>query len=174
MAVGASDNLSEILALLDAVVETFDFTLPGKDQSLGRDLAVTVASEIAQRSSAALGPDGVEWAPNAPKYARWKAAWYRISDFAPNDRTGQMLSFQSLLGRPRVTKDAVEMWYGTGEAPTRTRTGALLKKTDLAVTDEEKAMYCSPKRPFYALDEQIGDACLRVTADALAEILRSL
>lgn len=171
MATGESSNLAEIVAWLDRLVDAFDFTLPGVDGSLGRDLAGVVAREIAARSANAQDPDGNEWAPNEPGYAQWKAKRYRIGTFVPNYRTGQMLSYLSLLGNPEIAPDAVVMQYGLGETPTRSATGATLSRADAETTDIEKAFFCSKSRPFYALDAATGDALKETAQEALDKLV---
>jgi hypothetical protein len=44
-------NIDQVITDLEAFVASFDFTIPGKDQSLGRDVANTFALGIQARSA---------------------------------------------------------------------------------------------------------------------------
>lgn len=161
-------NIDDIEAWLDGIVAAVDFTRPGKDQSLGRDLAGIVAEEIHKRTVGnEQSADGSTLKANTPKYAAWKAKKYHVQQ--PLIRTGQLTSLQSLIGETTITADEVEMRYGVNEAPSRTSTGAALSKSDAAITDRQKAEFVSDERPFYALDERIADECAKFAAEWLAE-----
>lgn len=166
----ASDsNIDQVEKWIDEFLVSVAFDRPGAEQSLGRDLAGTVAQGIADAGlDRAEAPDGTAWAPNEPKYAAKKAQRYKISQHAPNYRTGQMLSIQSLLGQPLIRAEEVEMQYGTGEPPTRTATGVPLDPSDEMITDIEKALINSKKRPFYMLSDGIADDCLELTGKVVA------
>lgn len=146
-----------VCALIEAAVSTFDFTLSGEGgQSLGRDLAVRAATGIANRSAEGRDPDGNEWAPNRPDWAEYKLERYSVD--RPGELGGQMLSLVSLLGKPVMTADTIEMTYGTGEPPTRktSRSGVELQPSELIPTDFEKAeWFTAGGRRFYELDEEI-------------------
>ena len=164
-------NLSAVVAEIDRLVQSFDFTIPGKDQSLGRDLAGVVAMGIRDRSvPGRKAPDGSTWDDNEPRYAAKKRAKYDADQ--PNVRTGQMLSLESLKGRTAISADDVTMEYGTDTPAASALNGTTLTKGDTAVTDVEKAGYCSERRPFYGLDDTIGDAVRTAAAEALGDYLR--
>lgn len=165
-------NLDDVAAWVDAAVDSFDFTIAGKDQSLGRDLAGVVADGISERSEpAALDPDGTEWEANEPKYAKRKGKKYDA--WQPNVRTGQMLSVKSLIGGTVVAAQEVELRYGTGQPPDSARKGDLTE-SDKSITDIEKAFFCSKSRPFYALDGAIVGAVVAEAGEALADHLKTL
>ena len=168
----SSDNLGRHITWVEQLVDSVNFTLPGVEGSLGRDLAGKVAEGIAERSAIAQAPDGTDWEPNEDKYAAWKAKRYRIGGHEPNRRTGQMLSPKSLLGQTTVEPDLVLMKYGLGEPPNRTATGAALSVGDESITDIEKAYFCSKLRPFYALDERIKDEVFHVAQEAVNRLVR--
>lgn len=172
-------NIDEIGSWLDQLVDTYNFTRPGTDQSLGRDLAGVVAQGIQDRTVAdQTDANGGPLKPNEPKYAKWKAK--RFDAHQPLVRGGQMLSLQSLIGEVEVTADEVIMHYGTGdEEPLVSSTGAVMPRTihkqigavEPAPTDREKAEWNSDDRPFYALDDKIGEAVRDAAAAALGEHL---
>jgi hypothetical protein len=165
------DNVDQVMNWVDGLVDSFDFTLPGKDESLARDLAGLVAQGIFDRSAEARGADGTPWPPNERKYRAWKERRYH--QVQPLKRTGQMLSLLSLMGETKIRAKTVEMVYGINEPPTDTETGDPLMHKDKKVTDREKAEWNSPERPFYQLDNKIRDAAIDLAGEALAEYLKS-
>jgi hypothetical protein len=179
VAVGFDFNPDEVTALIEAAVRTFDFTLPGKSQSLGRDLAVRAATGICDRSNQGLDPDGNPWPPNSdtpfhgmPGYATYKYQRYSVD--RPGELGGQMLSLLSVLGTPSVSADTVEMTYGTGSPPQRTtsRTGVAMKPSELKATDVEKAdWFFEGGREFFAFDDEIAESVVELCGEALDEYL---
>src|SRR4051812_11189637 len=100
----SDSNIDEINAWMDDVIDGIVFTMPGVDQSLGRDLAGAVAEGIADRSVPdAKDPDGGTWDDNREPYKSWKAAKYDA--YQPGILTGQMLSLESLLGETAIAAD---------------------------------------------------------------------
>jgi hypothetical protein len=163
-------NLPEIKAELDKLVAGWSFTRPGKEASLGHDLAAIAADNIQMRGADSKGPGGIEWPPNSEPYRSRKRKHYLVDK--PNIRTGQMLSRLSLLGDTTVSADEVSMKYGLGEPPERTATGAELKKADEEITDIEKAFFCSGARPFYGLDQTDAEAMTAEAGENLDDYLR--
>lgn len=156
---------------LDALVAGIDFSMPGRDQALGRDLAGVIAQGIVDRTVAEQrSVDGGVLKANVPQYRAWKAAKY--GSYQPLVRTGQMTSFPSVLGEVTIVSSDVRMRYGTGSAPTSSSTG-YLSDSDRAVTDRDKAGYVSDDRPFYGLDDRIADAVIEAAGDALDDYLRT-
>ncbi|WP_165072127.1 hypothetical protein [Paludisphaera rhizosphaerae] len=173
----------EVHDWIEKFVHGFDFTRPGLDRSLGRDIAHEVAGQIAARSSILQDPDGQDWDENEPMYRKRKQRSYGW-DHAPNYRTGQMLSHASLFGDPIVEARTIVMVYGTGDPPggiwsPHDNRSASEKRQDEAVTDREKAAWATegdaqnnrPARPFYAVDDSIRAAVIEICADALREYL---
>ncbi len=165
-----NSNIDEVVRWLEDWVAGVDFTRPGKDQSLGRDIANKVAEQIAIRSGTEHGATSV-WQPNAAGYSAAKQKDYGWS--LPNYRTGQMLSHLSLIGRTRIAAHEVTMVYGIDAPPSAggSPTG-LVSAADAAITDAEKAAFAHSgqsakriKRPFYKLDDLIREA---VVVDVVA------
>ncbi|MHB8359796.1 MAG: hypothetical protein ACYDCP_09925 [Thermoplasmataceae archaeon] len=172
-------NIGAVVEWLRDFVEGFDFTRPGKDQSLGRDLANQQVRQIMIRSSQFLDPMEEEWAGNSRKsspwlpggYKEWKEATYEWDD-APNYRTGQMLSQLSLFGRTTIEPRLITLRYGIDAPPDRSTSpnGFFDRETDGKVTDLQKAEWAhtqtpdKPARRFY--DFGAGDA------EALADVAR--
>jgi hypothetical protein len=163
-------NGEEIERLLAELVAGFDFTVKGKDGSLGKDMAGSAAEGIVDRSvPEAIAPDGSVWPSNAEKYAKWKARKYAANQ--PGLRTGQMLSKQSIMGETVIGPDVVEMRYGTGTPPASAENGTDLTQSDQDITDIEKAFFFSAERPFYGLDQDIADKLGAEAGEALGEYL---
>ena len=155
-------NADQLEAWLKDFARTIDFTRPGKDQSLGRDIISALALNIQRRAaveSSGARPSGrvTPFAPLKPDYRREKQRLYGI-DGQPNFRTGQMLSLASLIGKPRITPHALTMVYGLEMPPSRSvaPTGRLSAE-DEETLDTDKARYAHKgtkhriARPFYAL-----------------------
>lgn len=166
-------NPDRVNDLVAAAVATFDFTRPGNDQSLGRDLAVRVAKGISDRSNEGKGPDGENFKENEDVYARYKLARYDVD--RPGELGGQTFSLLSCLGKPEVSSDEVVMNYGWGKTPDRSvaRNGVALRPSELTATDREKAVHLTDSgRAFYQLDDAIAESCVELAYDSLAEHLK--
>lgn len=162
-------NIDEVESWEKDLIDSFDFTRPGEDQSLGRDMAADVATGIIDRTTAEQrDATGSPLKPNEPKYAKRKAEKYGAHQ--PLVRTGQLLSLQSVKGEVTVSPDEIVMRYGTGDAPSRSSTG-YISDADRAVTDRQKAEWNSDERPFYAMDDAIIDAVAQRAADELAKVM---
>jgi len=167
-----TSNIREVVSHLERFVHGFDFTRPGKDQSLGRDVVNVVVRgpELGQvggilgRCAEHKDPDGNEWAENSRReppvpdgYYGFKERKYGIVD-EPNRRTGQMLSEVTLKAKTKIEQMSIEIRPGTDEPPTKSYapTG-YLSKQDMAVTDTDKIRFAhtetdvKPARRFYAM-----------------------
>lgn len=174
----ASHNIEQVCAWLEEFLLSFNFSLPGKDRNLGRDLAHVFAASISERSaSESRGADGSEkWPANKRRYAKMKADHYGWPEEKPNYRTGQMLSHASLFGRTKVKDQLVELIYGRQEPPEECyspfdlRTEAM-KKADESITDVEKAEYASTERPFFEVDDDVEADVIEAADEALDEYI---
>lgn len=150
-------TIEEVRDWLEGFVRSFNFELPGREGgTLGEDVVHKVAELIQIRSVTEQRGANAIWFANSPRYRDWKAMHYGVFDQV-NTRTGQMLSHESLLGRPQITADQVLMTYGTGSPPARSAapTG-YLSDQDQAITDYEKAQFAHAQdRPFYEVDDEI-------------------
>lgn len=188
----ADSNIKEVVGWLHQFVASFNFTRPGVDRSMGRDLAHLVAGLIADRCAKGLAPDGTHWKPVSdtpwgPPGSGFQFPGYRTrkrqaygwpeADGKPNYRTGQMLSHLSLFGNTVVGPDLIEMHYGIDAAPAGcyspvdNRT-ASERRADESVTDREKAGWAEDNdRPFYELDDEIRDAVLEEAERLLSDYI---
>lgn len=183
-----NSNAAHVQAWLEHWLAGVNFTRPGADQSLGRDIALKVVDRIATRGTVdKSGADG-EWPKNAPAYAAYKAKRYGITD-APNIRTGQMLSQQSLYGRTRIEEKEITMVYGVNAPPDRTGTGVPLSESDKQVTDVEKAYFAhsgsgtgrnskgqfsaNTKRSFYAANREDAIAVVELAQANINEYIEA-
>ena len=64
---------------LNEWLDRFDFTRPGLDQSLGRDVAMKTVDRIIDRSEQKRSITE-DWPANAPKYAKWKEKKYDVAE----------------------------------------------------------------------------------------------
>ena len=156
--------------IIEAMVETFDFTLPTTGGgTLGEDLAAQAADDIAQRSSAGLDVNGNPFRENEEKYARYKLRRYQVD--RPGELSGQTLSLQACLGTPEVTADTITLRHGQGLDPRaagrdRSRSGVQMKPYEVTATDTEKGEYLTASgREFYRVDAD-GEQRLADRADA--------
>jgi hypothetical protein len=181
-----NSNMHQVAGWIERFIEGFNFCRPGKDQSLGRDLANTVIrgpdvgelGGIMGRCAEHVDPEGNEWAPNAPDYAARKEKVYGIVD-EPNRRTGQMLSELTLGAKTKVTPKEIEIRPGLDAPPSSSAapTG-YLSKQDAKTTDTDKIRYAhtatekKPAREFYAANEEDAVAVAKVAQENLNDYLR--
>lgn len=171
-------NDDEIAALIEAIVDTFDFTLPGRGGgSLGEDLAAHAADTIAARGNAGVGEDGNPFAANTPKWAAYKLRRYQVD--RPGELSGQMLSLASCLGKPDVTPDRITMRHGLGLSNddmgyTRSRSGVDLRPYERDATDVDKGVWFTEGgRPFYSVDDAGAEALAERVDESLGDHIRA-
>jgi len=170
-----TSDQEKVLVDLKALSLSFGFHATIEGKSLGRDIAGLTADMIAARSIDRQAGASGAWPPNSDEppgkgYRSWKQKKYNV-DLA-NVRTGQMLSIESLLGTTIVDTNRVQMLYGTAQPPSRSSASSYFDpKTDGAITDIEKAFFCSDARPFYELDEEISTAVLERIAQCCEEYI---
>jgi hypothetical protein len=163
---------------MHAIVDSFDFNLPGIEGSLGRDVMMAVVEGIMRRSEDEKKGAEVDWPKNTDGVAKRKEKRYLLTD-APNEQTGQMLSQKSLIGQTTIEPELVTMIYGVNTPPDKTKTGVKLAPADERVTDVEKAYYAHTGqskqkilRPFYELDDTIATDVIKIVGDALNDHVR--
>ena len=159
--------------IIEAMIETFDFTLPTTGGgTLGEDLAAQAADDIAQRSSAGLDVDGKPFRPNSEVWAAYKLKEYEVD--RPGELSGQMLSLNSCLGKPEFAPDKVVLRHGLDITPedmgyVRSRGGKRMKPDEIDETDTDKGIWFTEGgREFYKVDAQ-GEQNLADRADATLE-----
>jgi hypothetical protein len=165
-------NDSEIDAWLRASVAAFDI----RDRGVGHDAAEAVADGIIERSHEQQKGATVPWPENSdnpPGQGYRSKKGKRYGTTKTNFRTGQMLSRASVLGTVVITKNTVEIRYGTGKPPTSSVNG-YIEERDKQITDVEKAEYADELgRPFFELDETICDHIFDIIGDGLGDHIRS-
>lgn len=167
-------NADQVGDDLEEFVASFNFLMPGQGSSLGLDVVDLVVEEIADRSVPdRKDPDDEEWAANEEKYAAYKARKYDA--LQPGILSGQMLSQESLRGKPEIQADAIEMTYGTGDPPAGTaRNGAALTESQKRATDRQKAdWFTKSGRRFYELDTTLSADVKDMLADRLDEHIKT-
>jgi hypothetical protein len=176
-----NSNVDELMGRLDAWVEGFNFLRPGKDQSLGRDVVMTIIrgpdagalGGIAGRIADGVQPDGTPMKPNAPAYAEDKEKRYGWSEVAR--RTGQSASQVSLYGRTRIDEKSIEMVYGTDEPPDKSVSpNGHISKADRAISDTRKGMFLTQQgRAFYDFDDSDRENVIKVAGESLKDHIES-
>jgi hypothetical protein len=150
-------NVDAWAANLKKLIDSFDFTVPGIQKGLGQDCIDTVVEGIEDRVlPGAINPDQTPWKPNSEKYKKWKARVYNARQVGV--LTAQMLSHESLRGKPTVGRYEIQMRYGTGRPPTRAFYAPNAKVKADTLTDIEKAVIFSKIKKigrFYAFDKRI-------------------
>ncbi len=107
---GVSSNLPEIDKVFRDLADTFDFTRPGRQQSLGRDALAAVTTAIGDRCRREEAPGGDRWAENkewAKKDPRKRGKPIGVLGDQDN-----MLSPAELAGEQEITKDSAIATYG--------------------------------------------------------------
>lgn len=155
------------------LLDEFNFTRAGHEESIGKDAAGIVAQGIIDRSVNDQGGAAGAWLPNDPDYTAEKARKYGVELIG--FRTGQMISLPSLLGNVDVEPDTVTIRYGTGQPPREAMSSSYISKGDQAVTDTQKAGYFTEKKgPFFEWDEPIARAVREHMADELVRFIGEL
>lgn len=164
-------NFLEFEAEFKGLIDGFNFTIPGKDQSLGRDLAAGAALMISDRSISEQGnAQGQPWDANERKYKAMKERKHGV--YSVGVLTGQMLSLESMKGETTVEANEVVMVYGTNTEPTKFSTYGDLKPNE--PTDREKAeWFADGGREFYELSEDDANNLIIEAAEALADYLEN-
>ncbi len=166
-----TSNLVEYQPAFAALINDFNLTVPGKDQSLGRDMATEACLAIVERSVAdQQDATGGTFKATSPKYTASKLRKFSVD--LVGVRSGQMLSLESVKGEITVEPEVVTIKYGTGEVATRSSTGGQLRSNE--PTDRQKAdWFTQGGRPFFGLLEADHDRVQGVARAALAEYLEN-
>lgn len=152
-------NIDDVEKWEKDLIDGFDFTRVGEEQSLGRDMVRDVAQGIHDRTVAERrDATGAPVKSNEYHYAVWKAE--KLGVYQPLIKTGRMLSLVSLIGNPEISPDLIVMPYGTGE------------EDEDGVTDRDKAGYVSGERPFFALDDAIVDRLADRAGEAFDKLIQ--
>jgi hypothetical protein len=139
-----TSNIGQVVAWLDGFVDSFDFTRPDNNQSLGRDTTMCIVQGMIERVQGEPpgGGGDDQWDENKSDYAKWKEKQYQVVK-APNTHTGQMLDQLSLYGRTTIEPKLITMIYGINKPPNKTKTGVKLSA-------RERGGYRRSKGPFRA------------------------
>lgn len=158
---------------LEMLLETFNFTRTGHEESMGKDAAGLVAKGIFDRSENDQGGPTGTWPDNHPAYTSRKVAKYNVALIG--FRTGQMISLPSLLGKVDVEPDTVVIRYGTGKPPSQSISSSYISAADKAIADVKKAEYFTEKKgPFFEVDDRIAHDVREFVAAELAIFIGEL
>lgn len=177
-------NVDEVVAWLDGFAHSITFTRPGRDQSLGRDIAMTIIrgpelndqAGIMGRCAQGVTPDGAPWPSNSDNpqgkgYASRKLRKYGWDE--TNRRTSQMLSQVALYGRTAIEPEQVTLVYGEDRPPdiSRSPTG-YIDDGDKKVTDVEKATFAHQQgRDFYGIGQGDPENVTTVAQDNVNQMI---
>ncbi len=138
---------------MSASLASFDFAVSLESKSLGLMIAEEIAAGIAPLCGATTVPSTGPWPENSDtdreinsgSSFRVRTQVRAIAKYGWDDtnyRTGQMLSFDSLLGQVIVTPTLVTIRYGTGLLlkESKSPTG-YIEPADEKITDDEKSFY---------------------------------
>lgn len=166
-------NIDQVCTWIDDVINSIDFTRPGEDESIGKDVAVSIAQEIADDAAEQMEPDGTPFPANEAKYAAWKGRKYGMQEPAYGYRTGQMLSLESLIGEVDVKADEVTMTYGKDLPPTRSSASGYISDQDKAVTDRQKMGWMKDKGVnIYKLSDLVRQRAFELIREWFARVIR--
>jgi hypothetical protein len=176
-----NSNADQFFGGLDRWLAGFDFNRKGKDQSLGRDVAMTLIrgpdvgsmGGMMGRIADEVTPDGTPWPENkSEEYKEEKARLYGWDE--TNRRTGQMTSQEALYGRTTIEPELVTLRYGNDTPPSvgKSPTGHI-SASDKRVTDVEKAMHAHDQgRGFYGVGAGDKAAVIAVAQENLDDYIR--
>lgn len=166
-------NFSDACDDIDALVDTFDFTLTGKTESIGKDLADAACESMRYRALEEKDPLHRKWKDNEKNYAKYKEVRYDVHEVGI--LSGQMLSQESMNGQRFVTPNSVQIIYGTGRSHQGpARNGAPMKPHELIPTDREKAdWFTKGGRRFFEFDAEDAEAVFDEAKDAWTEHMKN-
>jgi hypothetical protein len=158
MSSGASSNAAAVKAQIAAFVKGIDFTRPGKEGSLGKDLLSEAATGIIDQ---AIGnqqsPDGTPFAANQGPYGDAKREeGLPVGIGLKGHRGGsseRMLSLVEVMGEQDIKPDEATMKYGRSEAMKRRGQWFTAGSTAVDGCEPSGAMN-QPSRPFYGLGDE--------------------
>jgi hypothetical protein len=182
MAEDSDYNLPAVQRYLEDFSDGFGFDLPGRDQTLGRDIVGLLLRGRAAGSAEATGsvwdvgmlararrgrsPDGSPWPSGDDAYRAKKRQQYGWDD--PNYRTGHMLSEESMRGRTTVEQHEINLVYGTGQHASRSVSPTQhMSAADRKLTDIQKAQLAYETRDFWGLSDNDEEAVFDECQDAM-------
>lgn len=156
-----SSNLPEIRRALFGLGQTLNCRRKIGKGRVGDAILARVAEEIVHRSlSKQTDPGGKPWRRLSPSYLAWKIG--RGYDPRKNVMTGEMLSYEEVLGETLVTDKVAAMTYGLDDFNRRKAEGA------------EEGGPGRPARPFYDAGKSGLDGVDEVIDAVIDEQIRTL
>ena len=158
MQAGATGNADEVIAALDALMDTFDLTLPGENGSFGEDLCDIFSQGVFDRTiGRELDADGNPLAPNRGKYGEHKRAeGLPVGIGTDPDRSEQMLSLVQLKGERDIQADHATIVYGTTQGAKDKANWFTYGSSGSSVYWEYSGAKNQPPRRFWDFDDDIN------------------
>lgn len=164
---------------LRGLVESIDFTRPGREGSLGATLIGILHEGISDRNRAEEDPDGGPWEANRGKHGARKRADsipVGVGHYSQGGRPatyepgGEMTSLVEIQGEIDISPDAVISAYGATEFARRK--GSWFTRGSAGPgAGEVSGAKDQPPRPFYAFNDADADAVLEEAASFLDDLL---
>lgn len=165
-------NIDEIEALFDRFDEAIDFTRPGEEGSLGKDLLKSQGLRILDRAQAEQGSEG-EWEANRGEYKKRKdKKSLPVGRGLGEDDEDRMLSQLNVMGEQDVTATEATMKFGQTEKA-RSK-GDWFSNGSEGEDGKRSGAKNQPRRDFYAITSEDEDAIIEQSAEAVGEWLQSL
>lgn len=168
------DGFDEVVAGLNELVESFDFTRRGKDRSLGHTLIGVIHDRIIDRMAAEQDPDGNPWEANRGKYGdrkRGAGVPVGVGYYGKAGGTGgEMASEKQVQGKIEVEPESVTSSYGWGDE-TRRKGSWFTRGSSGPGDGEVSGAMNQPPRPFYAFNDDDIDAVVEEAGRALDRII---
>lgn len=168
-----TSNVDEIAEWLRSLGDCLDFTRPGIEGSVGKDMLIGQAYRIDERCSREEGPTEA-WAENQGKYAKKKDTLHLpvgIGIAPPSEE--RMLSILNLKGEQIITAKEATMIYGAAgsasgpDDPSPRNKAAWFTNGSEGADGERSGAKNQPDRPFYEYTEDDVEASVDIAVDAI-------
>jgi len=149
-----NDNLHEIEAALNSLVEAVRFDRPGRSETLGKGALELVSGRIQDRCRNEQAPGGGRWAPNKEWAAKNKLKQGKPVGVLGDVSEDSMLAARHIDGKRTVAAERAMMEYGDGSefAERKAEWFSNGSVVQTAGTEPSGAKN-QASRPFYELDQ---------------------
>lgn len=168
----SDSNIQDLEAFFARFDEAIDFTRPGTEGSLGKDLLKSQGLRILDRAQAEQGSEG-EWAENRGEYKKRKdKKGLPVGRGLGEDDENRMLSQLNVMGEQEVTATEATMRFGQGDKARNK--GDWFTNGSEGEDGKRSGAKNQPPRPFYQITSEDEDAIIEQSAEAVGEWLQSL
>lgn len=167
-----ADNLSDVVADLNDLVESVRFDRPGREETIGKGALELVSKRIQDRCKREEAPGGSPWAPNKEWATKSKKKQGKPVGVLGDASDESMLAAANIDGRQTVTADRATMEYGGNpEAEAKAEwfsNGSVVRTPGTAASGAKN----QAERPFYEIDASDEEALDRYFEDTLDTVVR--